>query len=396
MKGAVLPAAGDAVRRVGAAAVERGLPPAWVGYRWIRQETVREYFARHGRPPAGATLDVVHPECTARNPLPRNVRSRDDLPAQRGWWGYSFRDVPARTSGETLIATLPDCLVTWYRDAARSGDFYPAIVNGDGRALEMREIRFRPLHAQTLRRASGFSRIAQATWVTERVYHNYSHWLTAHLPKLLLLRERGEMADVLLPARRPRLVDDSLARLGIDPAALPTFGPDRPLKVDELSVLVTDRFRPELLRLVRAAAERGQQVVPHRRVLISRRTAARRRLVNEDALWARLAAAGFERVQMEDLSFDEQVALMQESLVLVGPHGAGLTNMIFCQPGTHVVEIADLSFPNPNFYALAAALDHHYWLVRGTAIGEGHPIDKDLHVAPVAVEDVIARVLGGA
>ena len=40
--------------------------------------------------------------------------------------------------------------------------------------------------------------MARATWITERVYDNHSHWLTAHLPKLLMLRARGELGDVVL------------------------------------------------------------------------------------------------------------------------------------------------------------------------------------------------------
>ena len=110
---------------------------------------------------------------------------RERLPDDRGWWGYSFRDVPARTSAETFVATLPDVRVVWYHDPEQQGDFYPALLTRDGRALDLREIRFRPRHARALRRFGRPVRIEKATWILERVYHNHSHWLTAHLPKLL-------------------------------------------------------------------------------------------------------------------------------------------------------------------------------------------------------------------
>ncbi len=134
--------------------------------------------------------------------------------------------------------------------------------------------------------------------------------------------------------------------------------PNRPLRVDRLTLLVTDRFRPELIRLVPEAYGSRERPAPHRRVFISRARAARRQLLNEDEIRRVLEPAGFERVLMEELPFAGQVALMRETAVLVAPHGAGLTNMIFCPPGAHVVEFADLSFPNPNFYALASALGH--------------------------------------
>lgn len=384
----------DAHERRGPAAVHQSkrvmlrslrIPPAWHGYRWIAHETVQQYIRRTGR---NDRYHVVHAEAVATNPLPCNITAADQLPDDRGWWGYSFRDVPQRVSGETFIATIPDCRVTWYRDPARNHDFYPAILTGDGTALTIRELRFRPLHGETLRRSPRPARVPNATWVLERVYHNHSHWLTAHLPKLLLLQSRQRLDDVLLPSERSSALDDSLRLVGIAPERLPTFDVARPLQVDELTIVGTDRFRPELLRLVSAACG-DRAAAPRRRVFISRAKAARRRLVNEEAVWAVLQPAGFERVQMEDLTMPGQAALMRETAVLLAPHGAGLTNMMFCPPGAHVIEMADLTFPNPNFYALASAMRHNYWLVPGEALGDCHPLEKDLRVDPEAVRGVV-------
>ena len=360
------------------------LPPQWLGYRWIRSEPLREYVARRSNAADGAPSQRLHAEQVERNPLPRNIHSLDQLPDDAGWWGFSFRDVPSRLSGETLLAHVRDARVVWYSDAARAGDFYPAVVTGDGIALEMREVKFRPRHADVLRSARPVH-LRRATWILERVYHNHSHWLTAHLPKLLLLRQLGQLGDVLLPRERTPVMDDSLRMIDIDPGKLAVFDAHVPLRVDDLTVMATDRFRPELLRLVVEAFAPAAAPVPTRRVFISRRHAARRRLVNEDAIWPLFSEAGFERVELEDLSFGVQVALMRETAVVAGAHGAGLTNMLFCAPGIDVMEIADLDFPNPNFYALASALGHRYWLLPGQGRGDGRPIDRDLHVAPQVV-----------
>lgn len=365
------------------------IPPAWHGYRWIDHATVPQYVSRTGRE---ARYEVLQPEMTASNPLPCNVAAADQLPDDRGWWGYSFRDVPRRVSGETFIATIPDCRVTWYWDPARNNDFYPAILTGDGTALTLRELRFRPLHREALRRSPPPVRVTRATWVLERVYHNHSHWLTAHLPKLLLLQARQRLDDVLLPSERPAAMDDSLRLVGIEPERLPTFDAARPLQIGELTIVGTDRFRPELLRLVPEACGVASAAAPRRRVFISRAKAARRRLVNEGDVWPMLEAQGFERVHMEELTVGDQAALMRQTSVLLAPHGAGLTNMMFCPPGVHVIEIADLTFPNPNFYALASAMGHKYWLVPGEALGDCHPLQKDLRVDPAAVRALLDRL----
>ena len=357
--------------RAARACVERGLHPACFGYRWVRRETVPEYFARHKGSRRAGRYETVHPRSIARNPLPCNISSRDALGDVQGWWGFSFRDVPERASAETFIATIPDCRLAWYRDPSLADDFFPAVLAGDGTALDLRELRFRPGHGEVLRRSASPQRLRRATWIIERVYHNYSHWLTAHLPKLILLQRRRAIADLLLPPDRTPAIDASLRILGLEPERFPTFDPARPLRVDELTLVGTDRFRPELLRLVPEAFGVLDAPPPRRRLFISRGKAGRRRLVNEQDLWALLSGAGFERFHLEDLTFPEQVRLMREAAVVCGLHGAGLANVLFCQPGAHVVEIADPGFPNPNFYAIAAALGHRYWLLNAEPLATG-------------------------
>lgn len=386
------------MRALLARAVEAGAPPGLFGFRHVREETAEAYVARAlARGRTAARYRTVHPPAVATNALPANVPRREALPDDRGWWGYSMRDVPERPSGETWIATLPDATVVPHVDA--EGRYWPAILSCDGTAIAMREIRFRRAHGQELRRARAAGRrprrIARATWVTERVYDNYSHWLTAHLPKLLLLKDRGELGEVILPRELKPAMEASLARVGIDPAQMRRVPREEILSVGELTLVGTDRFRPELLRRVREAAFEGRpRVAPHRRVYVSRARARFRRLRNEEEVWPILAARGFERVFMEDLDFDAQVQLMAETRVLVAPHGAGLTNMMFAPEETDVVEIAALSFPNPNFYAVAAAMGQRYHLVDAEAVGAVRPLEQDLQVAPEALTAALETVAG--
>ena len=406
--------------------VERGVPPGWYGYRWVPPEGVRDYVARTAairvearvegtsdprtrnarthvaQTPdapahdAQARYETVHAERIFANPLPRNVGRREELPAAASNWGFSFRDVPERRAGETFIATLPEALVATYRDPKKADDFYPAIVSRDGRGLSLREVRFMPGHGEVLRRAPPPLRMERATWIAERVYHNYAHWLTAHLPKLLLLRERDMLADIVLPPERSAAIDASLRMIGIAPEEYRTFDETRPLSVGELTVVGSDRFRPELLRLVPKAFGSDDAPPPDRRVLVSRASAARRRLVNEDEVWALLEPEGFERVEMERLSFEEQVALMRETRVLLAPHGAGLANMVFCPRGADIVELANMSAPSPNFYALASGLEHRYWLLRAEGLGRDRDLHQDLRMDIGELRALLPQLLTAA
>lgn len=381
-------------RRVGFCcdkAVRMGLKPMLFGHRYQNRETLREHIDRkHLDVQEFARVRVIHPSSVVSNPLPKNIPDRDSLPNDRGWWGYSFWDVPQRKSAETIVATLPHCRVVPSRNDI--GEFWATILTEDDRALELRELSFRSWQAPFIR-GQDTVRLNRATWIVERVYDNYSHWLTAHLPKLLMLREEGLDSDVVLPAKLAPAVEASLRLFGMPPENYLGFDTRKSLSIEELTVVSSDRFRPELLKLVARHCPVPVAGNPMRRVFISRTGATRRRLLNEDEIWPHLKKAGFERVRMESLDFEAQVKLMRDTAVLVAPHGAGLTNMLFCPVGTHVVEFADLSFPNPNFYAVASAMQLKYWLLKAEGRGDAHPLEKDLWIDPRALQDTLDQII---
>jgi hypothetical protein len=358
-------------------AAAAGLSPALLGQRYRRHVPAEE---------AAVSRDEVHPRRTVAAPLPVTGQGAEALAADPGWFGFSFRDVPSRAAAPTEVLTLAG--VRLLAGATAAGDFAPAILDPAGRSLDLREIRFRPFHAPLVGRAPDLRR-RRAVWIAERVFDNYAHWFTAHLGKLVLLRDRGMLDDLVLPADRPAWLDASLARIGVAPATeLPRGGV---LAADELVVIACDRFRPELLGPARDAAAdppRG----PEARVFVSRRSARGRRLLGEAELVPVLARHGFDMVEMERLSWEDQVALMARTRVMLAPHGAGLTNMLFCAPGTTVIEIADPAYPNPNFYAMAAALGHRYGLVAGRGVGPGHPLRQDLTVETAALAAALERL----
>lgn len=369
-------------------AVDRGVPPEWLGFRGIAHCDLDDISTP---PPPGVRRHIVQPCDVASNPLPLNVDGVDELPDDRGWWGYSMRDVPHRRSGPTYLATVDDATVTWYRN--RHGDFVPAVLSGNRRSLDMREMRWRRPHA-AVRRSQPVHHLRSAVWILERAFHNHSHWLTAHVPKLVILRDQGLLEEILLPEEPTAMMASSLRRLGVDPDELRRFDEDHVLRIDQLTLVGNDRFRPELLRTVRDALAVPTER-PHRRLYISRSRATRRRLVNEPEIVGILRDAGFESVVLEDMSVEEQAELMGQASVICGPHGAGLTNMVLCAPGTHVIEFADLDFPNPNFYAMSAALGHPYWLLPAEVAGPGSPLERDMSVDPSRLERTI-RLVDGA
>jgi len=71
------------------------------------------------------------------------------------------------------------------------------------------------------------------------------------------------------------------------------------------------------------------------------------RLRNENAVLSLLLSRGFHLIDLADLTLDEQVQLFSKAEFVIGCHGAGLVNTIFCEAGTRVVEVADIDMIHP-------------------------------------------------
>jgi len=135
---------------------------------------------------------------------------------------------------------------------------------------------------------------------------------------------------------------------------------------------------------------------PTRRLYISRRDAARRHVTNETDLEPILRRHGFEIVTLSGLKAVAQAALFRQASIVIGLHGAGLTNTGFCQPGTPVVEILPIAtrFLSP-YYSLAGLRDLPYLCLAGHD-GRGGPpaINGDYVVEPAALEEAILAAEG--
>lgn len=118
--------------------------------------------------------------------------------------------------------------------------------------------------------------------------------------------------------------------------------------------LVPSDFSVRFLRDLMAAELQPSTHSP-RRLYVRRSSTGARRVRNESELRRLLEDLRFTTVDLESLSFSEQVRLFANADVVVGPHGAGLANLAFCRPGTRVVELFARRF-TPRCYQYLSAI----------------------------------------
>lgn len=127
-----------------------------------------------------------------------------------------------------------------------------------------------------------------------------------------------------------------------------------------------------------------------RRIHVSRNDSKVRRTKNERAVMGVLTRHGFESRQMSKLPFRDQAALFHSADIVVATHGAGLANLMFCRPGTKVLEIFPSNFIDEGFLkvAKAARLDYDFFIA-----GEGD-FRQDFEIDSAALESALISRLG--
>jgi capsular polysaccharide biosynthesis protein len=217
----------------------------------------------------------------------------------------------------------------------------------------------------------------------------YYHWMTDALPRLRVLELVGEAeTPLVLPAELSSWQRRSLELLGIDEQRCYRYRTEalcaerlvwpRPAAVaGHIPAWACEWLRT---RLAPSAVDKT------RKLYVTRRRERQRRVANEAELWACLAGHGFEIIDPGTLALDEQIVAFSEAAIVVGPHGGGLTNVLFGHGGA-VVELFEPTYVNPCFYALASRSNHAYWHIVGQT-GSGGDIVVDLHL----VEATLAQL----
>jgi FkbM family methyltransferase len=210
-------------------------------------------------------------------------------------------------------------------------------------------------------------------------HYNYYHHLVEYMFTLYLAEETFRLGEMKLLTLEPtqRFQKEIFDYLGIGAEAIVPLPMFTAAKCAEVTVFPRAFQRggvakdPGVFEWIRKRFVQDVVAAPERKIYVARQRAKVRKLANEPELVSMLKDLGFEAVFLEDLSFADQVRLFSEAKVIMGPHGAGLANMVFANPGATVVELAPDGKlrRRPYFENLAAGASHHYHRLVGSAGG---------------------------
>ena len=127
---------------------------------------------------------------------------------------------------------------------------------------------------------------------------------------------------------------------------------------------------------------------------VSRGDAAHRHLVNEGAVRCVLEPMGFTVVDPGLLPFEQQVQLFARARVIVGPHGAGLTNILWSSPGADLIELLPEGLADPGYHFLSSLCGHRHHAVLCETFTHAHGVAyADIGVDIELLTNVLREVL---
>jgi len=257
--------------------------------------------------------------------------------------------------------------VTHWRLRNVSLDPWLALMFADGEALEQtRYVVFEGEEVAARERlAKGRMDLrGKHLWMGfNRVYSNYYHWITQCVPAIASYQDASTTIDVADITYSSLLATHSPSLFGHG---------------------VFDRMAG------RVAASTSTTGAP-RLIYVWRIDSRARPMSNEDALVELLLGYGVEPVILSSLNLDDQIRLFRDARLIIGPHGAGLCNIVFCHPGAVLYELFPDHYVNPCVNQIAQARDLHYWCDAFRA--EARP-DLWRHATPWRINlDVVRRRL---
>jgi capsular polysaccharide biosynthesis protein len=220
------------------------------------------------------------------------------------------------------------------------------------------------------------------TSITSRWSLGYFHWLMDDLPRLAPILEFPADTGIIIKGKLASYKREALRILGYESRVRETT--EKFLNVENFHFSspvgmsgCTNPYAVAWLRktfLPNATCDTG---LP-KKILILRRGKTRG-ILNMVMLKEALEKRGWIAIDPESVPFAGQIALFANAECIVAEHGAALANLVWCRPGTKVMELCPESFLNGCYegISLCVGLDHHFEIFKADRANRIHvPLER--------------------
>jgi hypothetical protein len=298
---------------------------------------------------------LIYPSTQIRNPFPKNIIEKDKI---------YFEPYLQQKVSEFYLTNLKNSAI-YYKHVAKGFWIKKEYCSSHPIPfLDKLKLLYKYFFYNTVH-------VKEAVSLVTLFGANYHHFLVEVIPLVIHAKRH-------LPNHLPMLIPEYYLRFPyiksylelLEVKILPYQAKDK-VMVKNLYVFKNIQisfFSGGLIKDIRQTFVPQSKVSPSRKLFISRTKATRRKILEEEKFYQTLTEFGFEILHLEELSIKEQIRSFSDAAIVLGMHGAGLTNMVFMPPGGRVGELraitSETSVYNV-FYCLASSSDHEFFYLFG-------------------------------
>lgn len=234
----------------------------------------------------------------------------------------------------------------------------------------------------------------------------YYHWMIDSIARLGLLKESGLFDQVdyfLVPNYSAKYHKETLDHFGITEDKIINEESVGHIQADQLIVSSYTQvkfhhpkwacdFLHNTFTKPRADKKRD------RLIYIPRGDAAiNRKVLNEPALLELLKEYGFETKFLSDMNIDDEAEYFNTAKLVLGVQGSGFTNLVFCEPGTKVLQFFPDTYVRHIDYDISnkMGLEYHYLLcpsdgeAHDTMVGQKINVTADIPAIKAKLDELL-------
>jgi capsular polysaccharide biosynthesis protein len=227
---------------------------------------------------------------------------------------------------------------------------------------------------------------------------NYFHWLCQILPRIKLLQDNGidwsKINKILIPEVRGDFVKHSLKSLNVPIEKIIETKKNDLYSFESLIIpckpnnhIYVSRWSIEFLKSTFLKKNSEQKD----KIYIKRKEAQGRNIINEKEILPILKEKGYRAIYLEDYNIFEQARIFNTAKSIVSPHGAALGNLVFCQQGTHFLELFNASHFHCLYWNFANILDldYYYYQSNNNMIAPPNNKNQNIHIETSIFRDIL-------
>jgi hypothetical protein len=224
---------------------------------------------------------------------------------------------------------------------------------------------------------------------------NYYHWMFDVLPRFMMINL--EEIDFLYININKKFQKDYLDFLNIPqhkilPASKSTHIQAKTLLIPSLPGTTGRMTEDSCIYLKELCKEFCTGAMPKKRLYISRKDAKSRKVINESEIIPILQNYNFEVAHLTGLSVKDQISLFSSAEAIIGPHGAGLSNIVFCSPSTKIIEFFTPDYLNACFWSLSEICNLNYSYLVGDKEHQFLRRSKNMYICPKKLTSLMSNL----